>query len=403
MNIKIFVFLLALSSFRPHFAQEPTIWRGPLGSGIYPDKDLMNEWPATEPEILWHFDQLGKGHSSPVFANGEIYVSSMIETTGFIFVLSKEGALLNKFEYGEEFSDSYPGSRSTPTLVGELLYILSGVGKIVCMDSENGKIKWSKDLFHDFDGDNIRWGITETLVVDGDKIFCTPGGKNTNVIALNRFSGELIWSCKGESDLSAYCTPLLIKLPSRKLLVTMTANNILGIDAETGELLWSHLQTNKWSVHANTPIYYDGAVYCVSGYGKGGVKLKLNEDGSSITKEWFNSSLDNRMGGVVLIDGYIYGSGDQNRKWFCIDWKTGEDKYAASDIAKGVVIAADGKLICYSERGELALVEANPKEFNVQGKTQVKLGSDQHWAHPVINDGKLYVRHGNALIAYKIK
>lgn len=383
-------------------AQEPTKWRGPASNGVYPEKGLMKQWPTSGPEILWSYGELGKGYSSPAFANGRIYLSSMIETTGYITVLSEDGKFITKYSYAEEFTDSYDGSRSTPTIAGDLLYILSGYGKLSCLEANTGKTKWTKDLFKDFDGQNIKWGITETLLIDSDKIFCAPGGKVNNVIALNRFNGELIWSCAGKGDVSAYCSPILVKYPQNEVLITMMSDNVLGIDAKTGKLLWSYPQTNTWSVHANTPIYHDGGLYFFSGYGRGGVKLKLDEDGAHGTKEWVNE-LDSRMGGAVLLNGYIYGSGDKQRQWSCIDWKTGEVKYSSNEIGKGVVIAADGMLYCYSEQGDLALVEATPAGFNIKGRTKVTLGTDQHWAHPVINNGRLFVRHGNTLIAYKIK
>ena len=182
----------------------------------------------------------------------------------------------------------------------------------------------------------------------------------------------------------------------------MMASHIIGIDATTGKLLWSQEQTNQWSVHANTPIFYNNALFCFSGYGQGGIKLNLSPDGSSITKAWFSKSFDSRIGGAVVMNGYLYGSGDADRAWQCLDFATGEQKYASTDLGKGVVIAAGGKLICYSERGELALVDSNPNSFNILSKTKVSLGTGQHWAHPVVNNGILYMRHGNVLIAYKI-
>ena len=223
-------------------------------------------------------------------------------------------------------------------------------------------------------------------------------------MALNRLTGETIWASTGKQELSAYCTPLLIELPARKLFVTMTASDIIGLDAATGKLLWSYPQTNEWAVHANTPVYADGGILCFSGYGQGGPKLKLSSDGSSVTLEWFAKTFDSRMGGAVYVDGYVYGSGDTSGKeWQCLDWKTGEKKYASTDVAKGAVIYADGNLYGYTQKGELFMAKATPAEFKVSGKVAVTLGSDQHWAHPVINDGILYVRHGNAVMAYKIK
>lgn len=384
-------------------AQEPTKWRGENNSGIYNETGLLKTWPESGPEMLWHFEGLGEGHSSPVFANGMIYVSTMIDSIGFIFVLDQNGKLKWKAPYGKEFYESYPGTRTSPVVVGDLLYIYTGYGELVCMDANNGKVKWIKNSFEDFDGKNIRWGVTETVAVKDDMVFVTPGGKKNNVVALNRFNGDLIWSCAGEGEVSAYCSPLLIELPARTLLVTMTAEHILGIDAKSGDMLWSYPQTNRWSVHANTPIFYDGGIFCFSGYGQGGIRLDMSADGTSVKKAWFKTELDSRMGGMVVVDGYLYGSGDKAREWRCVDWKTGEEKYASKEIGKGVTIYADGMLYCYSDRGELALVEATPSGFNVKGKTKVELGTAQHWAHPVINEGRLFVRHGDVLIAYRIK
>ncbi len=391
-----YLFIINLS------AQNPTVWRGD-GTGVYHETGLLNEWPADGPEILWSFEELGDGHSSPVIANNAIYVSGMVEETGYVYALSQDGKLKWKAPYGKEFSESYPGARTSVVVDGDLLYMYSGLGELVCMNAANGEKKWSKNVLTELGGENITWGVTETVVIDGDLLYVTPGGKTNNVVALNRFNGNLVWSSPGKGEPSAYCTPLLVELPARKLLVTHTADHIIGLDAKTGDLLWDYPQTNRWKVHANTPVYYNGGLFCFSGYGQGGVKLTLSADGSSVSKAWTKTELDSRMGGIVLLDGYLYGSGDNAREWRCVNWETGEETYVAKDIAKGVVIAADGKLYCYSERGELALVTANPKEFKVTGKTKVDLGSAQHWAHPVINDGRLLVRHGNALIAYRIK
>jgi len=273
---------------------------------------------------------------------------------------------------------------------------------LVCLNLKTAKPAWEKDLINQLGGINITWGYTEGILVDGDKLFVTPGGKTNNVMALNSKTGETIWSCSGLGELSAYCTPLLVKLPSRQLLVTHTANNVIGIDALNGKMLWNFPHPNQYSVHPNTPIYQDGSLFVFSGYGQGGEKLKLSADGSSVTKEWEIKSFDSRMGGAVLMNGYLYGSGDTGRSWQCIDWKTGEQKYSSTEVAKGAVIAANNNLIGYSEKGELFMAEANPSGLKIISKTKITLGSDQHWAHPVINNGVMYIRHGNAMIAYKI-
>ena len=404
MKKHIYPFLIAgLLTCVAAKAQEPTTWRGPGSGGVYPETGLLKSWPANGPEMVWHFDELGDGFSSPVFANGKIFLSAAVENVGYIYALSLDGKLEWKASYGEEWVENYPGTRATPSVVGDMLYIYSGNGVITCMNATTGTINWKKELIKELSGQNITWGVAETVVIDGDKVYITVGGKTNNVVALNRLNGQLIWSSKGVGEKPAYCSPALVKLQSRKLLVTMTERHIIGLDTETGATLWSYEHINEWAVHANTPVFYQNSLFCFSGYGQGGVKLDLNTDGSQVTKAWFSKKMDSRMGGAVILDGYIYGSGDNTRDWQCIDWKTGDQKYASQAIAKGNIISADGMLFCYSERGEVALVPATPAGFTIAGKTKVELGSGQHWAHLVINNGRLFVRHGKSLIAYKVK
>jgi outer membrane protein assembly factor BamB len=384
-------------------AQQPTRWHGPNANGNYPEKGLLKEWPVGGPEMLWHCGDLGEGYSSPVVANGKIYISGMIDHMGYISVLTNDGKPIHQFKYGEEFQVSRPGARSTPTIAGDLLYMLSGQGKLYCMDSNIGKIRWVKDLFADFGGRNLRWGITESVVVDGDIVYCTPGGPEYNVVALDRHSGDLKWKCGGEGSLSAYCTPLLVDFASGKILFTMTNSHVLAIRASDGRLLWSYPYANSRNIHPNTPVYYDGGLYCFSGYGHGGAMLSLDSQGGLLGQKWFDPSLDSKIGGAVLVNGYIYGSGDNNRSWKAIDWDTGEKQFDSTTVGNGAVIYADGMLFCYSQRGELALVPADPTAFRVKGMKKITLGTGEHWAHPVIHEGRLLLRHGNVLMAFKIK
>jgi outer membrane protein assembly factor BamB len=397
--LKAFIILIAFTSAQ---AQVANNWRGPSRDGVYHEKNLLPEWPAGGPSMVWAFDKLGAGFTSPVIANGKIYITGMEGQTGYVYILSAGGRLENKYPYGPEIYQSYPGGRSSVLLADNHLYLVSGNGLLVCMDISNGSISWKKDLFNDLDGKNLRWGYTENLIINGDMIYCTPGGKKNNIVALNRKTGEVIWTSEGAGGTSAYCSPQLVNHNGRNLLITHMEKHIVGVDAGTGRLLWSHSHTNQHNIHPNTPIYHQGSIFAFSGYGKGGTKLKLNSVGTAVTEEWFSSDLDNQLGGAVLVDGFIYGSGDRNRFWFCVDWETGKTMYSSRDLAKGTVIYADGRLYIYTERGELALVEPTPAGFNIKGQTEIKLGSDQHWAHLVIDNGILYVRHGNALMAYKI-
>jgi outer membrane protein assembly factor BamB len=385
------------------FAQEQAQWRGPNRDGIYPETGLMRIWPEDGPKLLWHFDDLGPGHSSAAIAGDKIYTAGVINNIGHIFCFSMDGKLLWKIPYGEEWMESWPGVRSTPLVSDGKIYMLSGFGKLFCRKASDGAFVWTVDLLKDFDGVNIKWGYTENLVIEGNKIFCTVGGAVHNVVALDKNTGKLIWTCKGKGEASAYCSPAIFKLSGRNLLVTQTENHILGIDAGTGSLLWSHEQTNKYSVHANTPLYHDGMMFLSSGYGTGGVMLQLSPDGSSVKEVWRNAAMDNRMGGYVLLNGKLYGSDDSNKAWYCLDWKTGKTLGSGQPTGRGTIISADGMLYCYSDKGEMALVLPTNDGLTKVSAFKIPYGSDQHWAHPVIAGGKMYVRHGNSLMVFQLK
>jgi len=384
-------------------SQEIVQWRGPDRDGKYPATGLLASWPEEGPQLLWHIDGLGQGHSSAVITDNKIFVSGTLEETGYIFCFTKDGQPIWKVPYGPEWTESWPGTRCTPLYVEGKLYMLSSLGKLFCMDATDGKMLWRVDLFTEYDGRNIKWGVTENLLIDGDILYCTPGGVKDNVIALNRNNGKLIWSSPGKGELSAYCSPALVKLAKRTLFITQTANSIFGVDARDGTLLWSHPQPNKWSVHANTPYFQDGYLYCVSGYGQGGVQLKLAADGSAKQEIWRNTSIDNRMGGFVVLGDRIYGSGDSNQGWTCVDWKTGQDVAPEKMSGRGTVIYADGLLYCYNDSGEFVLAKPTADGLQKISSFVVPYGEDQHWSHPVITDGILYIRHGGSLMAYDVR
>lgn len=383
-------------------AQGITQWQGPNRDGTYNEKGLMKQWPAEGPKLLWHFDELADGHASAAVTSSAVYTAGMVGDQGFIYAFDHSGKLLWKTNYGAEWTENWNGVRATPVVYNDKLYQLSTFGKLVCLDSKTGQILWTVDAAKDYGAQKITWGITENLVIDGDIIYCIPGGTEAAVVALNRTTGKQVWAYKGTGEKSAYNSPALINLPKRKVLVTMTEKTISGIDAASGTLLWTVDQPNQWSVHANTPIYKDGMLFCVSGYGKGSVMLKLADDGSSATEAWRDNLMDPKMGGVVVLDGKIYGAADKDRKMYCLDWNTGKVIYAANILGPGNIISDEGLLYFYSESGNVALIEPKTDSFNVISSFKVPFGANQHWAHLVIFDKKLYVRHGTSLMVYDI-
>lgn len=384
-------------------AQEIAQWRGDNRDGKYNETDLLKVWPESGPELLWHYDNLGPGHASATVTKDAIYTAGTDEEgNGFVIALTHSGEKIWQSGIGKEWMDNWDGTRSTPLYYNGKIYIMSSYGKLFCMNATDGNTIWNLDLFTAYDGRNIKWGVTENLLIDDGKLFVTLGGIEDNVIALNKDNGNLIWKSKGKGEVSAYCSPMIVEKDGLKILVTQTASSIMGLDASTGELLWSYPHPNKWSVQANTPIYKDGKLYCFSGYGKGGVLLQLSDDGKSVTEVWTDPMLDSKMGGAILLDGKIYGSGDKNRKWFCIDWETGKELYSATPLKVGNIIYADGMLYCYGDGGNVGLVDPKSNDFSLVSSFKVPYGEMYHWAHLVIHNKKLYVRHGTSLMVYDI-
>jgi outer membrane protein assembly factor BamB len=377
-------------------------WRGPNRDGVYPNETLLKTWPEGGPRMIWSTEILGKGYSSAAVTSDRVYVTGMIDGTGTLFAFDMKGKLIWKSNYGPEWQGDRSGTRTTPTVVGDRIYLVSGMGQVVCFDT-NGKTVWSVDMIKEFNGINIRWGFAESPLVDGDRIFCTPGAPQAAVVALNRHTGQTIWKIKTNGDQSAYCSPCIVRHGDRRLLLTMTQKSVIGIDADTGEYLWHYSHVTEWDINPNTPFYHNGFMYVTSGYGTGGQMFKISKDGGSIEPVWSQNILDSQMGAFIFLDGYIYGSGHNKRYWHCLDWNTGKVQFSERALGnKGNIITSDGMLYCYGENGEVGLVKPNPQKFEVVSSFKVKMGSAEHWSHPVIKNGRLYVRHGEALMVYDI-
>ena len=384
-------------------AQHTIQWRGNDRTGIYKEEGLLTSWPEKGPELLWHFDGLGAGHTSTAIDADKIYITGMTDSIGTLYVFDMKGQLLNKKEYGLEWHESYGGPRGTVTINEGKIYLISGMAEIYCMDQQSLNVLWKKNFMQDFNGTNIVWGICESPLIINEKLIVTPGGKEHNIIALNKNTGALIWSCPAEGDSSAYCSPLYIADQQIPVVVTMTGKHIIGVNASNGEKLWSHENINTYDVHPNTPVYSDNMFLCTSGYGKGSTMFRLTNGGRNIEQVWFSDELDNRLGAMVKVGDYVYGSGDSKRFWFCADWKTGEIKYKERGLAMGNIISNNGMLYCYTDRGDMILAKATPEKFDIVSQYPIAMGTEQHWAHPVLYKGVMYVRHGNTLMAYKVK
>jgi outer membrane protein assembly factor BamB len=274
-----------------------------------------------------------------------------------------------------------------------------------CLDATTGECKWSVDTFKTFGGKNITWGIAEGPLVAGDLFFCTPGGKDASVVALNKKTGQTVWASKGLSEKSAYCSPFLVELGGIQQILTQTEDHIVGLNAKTGELLWKSPQRNQYAVHPNTPIVFDGMVFISCGYGYGSQLLKIGADGKSAAQIWSEKQFDVHHEGVLRVNGLLYGS-SMRGKFLCLDPKDGKVLYNVPAVKKASITFADGRIYAYDEKGgDAYLIDVSPTAGKVCGSFKVTDGSPAvaHWAHPVVANGVLYIRHGEALVAYDVK
>jgi outer membrane protein assembly factor BamB len=267
-------------------AQTITQFRGPQRNGIYPETNLLKSWPAEGPAQLWKIEGIGNGYSSPIIAGDRIYVTGEIDSIGYLFAYNKSGTLIWKKQTGPEWMTNFTGSRSTPTLVDNLLYVETSMGRVICFDANTGAEKWSVDMLKDLHGVNVRFGYSEGLLINDKVVYCFPGGPDTNAVALDRFSGKIKWVSKALGDSTAYASPALINLPSRQVIANFTIHNFIGLDAKTGELLWSRKLNGPGDIQANTPLYENGSLYYGTGGGNGIEKLALSDDGRTITETW---------------------------------------------------------------------------------------------------------------------
>lgn len=403
-NLLYFFIVAILSSCATKEEEKITFeqWRGENRDGKYQEKDLLKTWPEEGPELLWFNEDLGAGYGSPIITDSTLYILASRDSTAAVVAFDLKGNVKWQKDFGFEWNNSYPGTRSTPTLIGNLLYVSSGTGEISCLQSENGEIIWTKSMLNDFHGKIPYFGYAQSLLVNDSIVYAMPGGIDTNIVALNRYNGDLIWISKANGEKPAYNSPKLIDINENQVLVTYSKDSFLGIDAKTGNLLWSESFTAKYPNHANTVLYEDSAIYTSAPIGHGFLKYNLSDDGSSITKIWHDTIIGNYFGGMIKLDDKIYtGAGGRSKDLLMLNANTGEIRDSL-ETGKGSIIYADGMLYTYAHKnGKVCLIDT--ETFEIKGTFKVRKGTKEHFSHPVIKNGVLYIRHGNALLAYDIK
>lgn len=392
------------------YAADSPQWRGADRTGVSRETGLLKSWPEGGPTLVWKATGLGEGHATPSVANGRIYGMGLRGSDEVVWALD---ARTGKEVWNTRIADGIQlegrqgghGSRSTPTIVGSLLYTLGVSGELACLETATGKRRWHKNLVNDFGGSVPRWGYCESPLADGNRIIIAPGGADATVVALNKDTGEVVWKSKVPGgDNAHYSSAVLGTIGGKKQIVHFLAGGVIGLEAETGKFLWRYAAPANRTANCSTPIVKDNYVFAASAYNNGGglAELSANSDGVTANEVYFTKQMQNHHGGMVLVGDHLYGF--DNSTLTCLEFKTGKVLWADRSVGKGSVTFADGFLYARSERGPVALVEATPSGYVEKGRfEQPDRSNAPSWPYPVVANGRLYLRDQDVLLCYDVK
>ncbi|MDX8341228.1 PQQ-binding-like beta-propeller repeat protein [Draconibacterium sp. IB214405] len=405
---------LLIIAFAFSLSAQVTQWRGPNRDGQFTETGLLKEWPADGPELVMQIEKIGKGYSSAIPEGDMIYTTGMIDTLDYLTAINPDGSFKYQVPYGRSWNNSFPDTRSTPVIDNDRIYVESGTGRVACLNKETGEEIWAVEVDKDFETEYHVWGNSETPLVVDNLVICTPAGSKTSVVAFDKMTGDLVWQSQSVGGARAYASATVYEFNGHRYILAITGMEILALVPETGEIAWhyKYFDPAKWSwqpnglIWTNTPVFKDNNIFITMGYDYPAVMLEMDSTGTSVSEKFVDHTFDNHHHGVILTDGYLYGSNwfDNKRgRWVCMNWETGEIKYVADWDTKGSMVMADGLLYCYNERGNVGLVKPDPDGFEVISQFKITEGAGPHWAHPYIANGKLYIRHGEVLMVYAIK
>jgi len=391
-------------------ANQDSFWpqfHGPNRDNLSTEKGLLKKWPEKGPALLWRSQGLGHGYSSVSIASGMIYTAGSIEKDTVITALNLDGKVLWQVKNGKAWTGDHPGTRGTPTIDGGRLFHQSPLGNLLCLEAKTGDRIWEFNILEKFQSKIATWAMAESLLVDGEHLICCPGGPQTCMVALNKKTGSVVWKAPSTEELAGYASPALIEYQGMRIVITLTSKGMVGVNADTGELLWHVKHKSYADENVMMPIFHDGHVF-ISTLKAGSVKWKINvKDGKvSLEEVWRTQELDNHHGGVLLVNGNLYGTSTfRNRNlWICLDWETGRNKYMDKGVGKGSLTYADGMLYTLSIDGVMGLVRPTPMGHELVSSFKIpEGGKGNSWAHPVVCGGRLYIRHSEFLYAYSVR
>lgn len=399
-------------------------WRGPRRDGISDETGLVTAWPEGGPPVIWSATNLGRGYSAPVVQGNRLFVTGDVEDALRISALDLAGHAIWQVTNGAAWKGPYPGARSSVVLRQGRLFHMNAHARVVCLDLQTGRELWAVSLFDEFGGRNIQWGISECLMVDGDRLIVTPGGTRALMAALDVRDGSVVWHSEplrlgasdpprhervsqpaGNTDNAGYVSPILVQMGGRRLIVSCSLRHVFGVDADTGELLWTRPLPTRFDVIAAVPVLIGNGIFVTAPDAGGGRMYRLDvRDGGVVPELMWNTELDTCHGGLVHVNGMLFGSWYRAAKgWAALDAATGTVRYELNDVPKGSLLYADGLLYALSEAGEMLLLKPGQTEFEVRGRFNfVEERASDVWAHPVIWEKRLYLRHHDRLVCYDV-
>lgn len=380
-------------------------WRGPDRTGLANETGLLKSWPAAGPAVVWSVSSLGEGYGSVSIKADRLFVQGVKGQDSVVFCLNRaDGKPVWMTPLGARLGqDRGPGPRGTPTIDNDRAYALAENGELACLKTRDGSVVWRRNILKDFGGRNPRWLISESPLVDGDRLIVTPGGEGASIVALDKMTGKTIWTTKELSDEAGYSSCIVADVQGVHSIVGFTGRAGVGVRAADGKLMWRYEPVSNRTANITTPVVYDNKVFYTSAYGTGCALLGLKAQGGEVKAEeiYFNREMMNHHGGVVLVNGYLYGF--NNAILSCIEFATGKTVWRDRSVGKGTLTYADGNLYLLSETNVVGLAEATPAGYREKGRFQIADQGWPSWAHPVVCDGKFYIRNQGSLTCYDVK
>ncbi len=401
---------LSLPFSSPVVGEDWSQWRGTNRDGKSSETGLLKTWPEGGPKLLWQVQDLGNGYSTPSVSGNQLFVLSNQGTDKeeVISLSVKDGKRLwatTIGKVGPNQGPQYPGTRSTPTISEGKLYCLGSDGDLVCLEAATGKMVWGKNLRSDFDGVPGMWAYTESPLIDGNALICSPGGTKSTVVALNKGTGEKLWSTSlPEGDAASYASPIVTTVDGTKQYVLYLGKGVVGLNASSGELLWRYAKTSDSQANIATPVVQGNKVYSAASRVGGGL-VEVGSKKGEPKEVYFAKTLPSGMGGSVLVNGKLYGTAGP--AMMCVDYATGNVVWQDRGIGSASICFADGRLYLHGDNNEIAMIEATDSGWKLLGKgtppNAPARGNSKAWAHPVISDGKLYIRDQSSIWCYDIR